>query len=54
MIEIKEEEWVLGLKPDYLLIFPWHFRENFQNRFKSYLENGGNLISPLPNIEVFR
>ena len=39
-------------KPDYLLVMPWHFRENLVGREAAYLESGGKMIFPLPEISV--
>ena len=35
-IPIVSETDVLSLKPDYLLILPWHFKEHFIERFKEF------------------
>lgn len=51
-IPIVQENSVLDLRPDYLFIFPWHFKENLKQRFTGYLNNGGRLILPLPSIEI--
>ena len=40
------------LKPDYLLVLPWHFKNFFIQKEKSYLKQGGKLIFPLPDIEI--
>ena len=48
-IPIISEDEARAMKPDYFLVFPWHFRENIlQNRgdFK------GKFIFPLPEIDV--
>jgi|TARA_B110000438_G_C15688355_1_gene595624 hypothetical protein len=37
---------------DYYLVLPWHFREGIIRKEKDYLFSGGNLIFPLPEIEV--
>jgi hypothetical protein len=34
------------------MVLPWHFRESFLVREKSYMEQGGKLIFPLPEIEI--
>ncbi|PTC01506.1 methyltransferase [Thalassospira xiamenensis] len=49
LIPILDEVDVLKNKPDYLLVLPWHFRENFLSnpRYK-----GKCLVFPLPDIEV--
>ena len=39
-------------RPDYLLVFPWHFRDGVIDRESEYLESGGRLIFPLPEIEI--
>ena len=39
-------------KPDYLIIFPWHFISEFKNREKEYLSSGGKFIVPLPQFRV--
>jgi NDP-4-keto-2,6-dideoxyhexose 3-C-methyltransferase len=48
-IPIIPEQDLLELRPDYLLILPWHFRDFFltQEKFKGF-----NLIFPLPQFEV--
>lgn len=38
--------------PDYFLILPWFFREEFIEREREYLEKGGKMIFPLPNLEL--
>jgi hypothetical protein len=52
LIPIISESDVKAINPDYLLILPWHFRVNFLEREKKYLEQGGKLIFPLPEIEI--
>lgn len=42
-----------AMSPDYYLVLPWHFRDEFIEREKDYLEQGGSLIFPLPQVEVF-
>lgn len=39
-------------KPDYLLILPWFFKEEFLQREKNYLNSGGHFIFPLPKLEI--
>jgi hypothetical protein len=40
------------MKPDYYLVLPWHFREGIVAKEQDFLASGGNLIFPLPEIEV--
>ena len=51
-IPIVSENEVLSLKPDYLLILPWHFKEHFIERFKEFRLSGGKIIFPLPTIQI--
>ena len=51
-IPILSEKDIKSDKPDYMLVLPWHFRENIIKREKEYLKNGGKLIFPLPEIEI--
>jgi C-methyltransferase C-terminal domain len=39
-------------RPDYVIVFPWHFREAIIDRESDYLRAGGKLIFPLPEIEI--
>ena len=52
-IPIVPEVQARGMKPDYFVVFPWHFRENIIAREQEFLASGGKLIFPLPAIEVF-
>lgn len=51
-IPIVSEEQSRALQPDYYLVLPWHFKEEFLQREKAMLERGTKLIFPLPTIEV--
>lgn len=51
-IPIISEEQARKDHPDYMLVLPWHFREEFLEREKEYLANGGHFIFPLPDFEV--
>lgn len=51
-IPIVSEAQAKAMKPDYLLVFPWHFRDNIIAREREYLASGGKLIFPLPAIEI--
>lgn len=51
-IPILPESEVRAMKPDYLLVLPWHFKQFIIEKEASYLENGGQLIFPLPEIEI--
>ncbi len=51
-IPILPEADMRKAKPDYLLILPWHFIYEFQQREQEYLKNGGKFILPCPRFEV--
>lgn len=48
---ISEEDFRLD-QPDYALIGPWFFADEFVAREEAYLKAGGSLIKPLPKVEV--
>jgi hypothetical protein len=52
-IPIVSEAEVKSMKPDYLLVLPWHFRDGIINKEKDYLASGGKFIFPMPEIEIF-
>ena len=51
-IPIISEEEAREKKPDYFLVLPWHFKEEFLKREKDFLKSGGKFIFPLPEIEI--
>jgi 2-polyprenyl-3-methyl-5-hydroxy-6-metoxy-1,4-benzoquinol methylase len=53
-IPIINEEQSRAMKPDYYLVLPWHFREEFLEREKQLLEQGVSFIFPLPTIEIVK
>ena len=52
-IGIISEETMRTIPPEYLLVLPWHFREEIIKREDEYLENGGQLVFPFPNFEIY-
>lgn len=51
-IPIISEEQARRQKPDYMLILPWFFKEEFLQRESNYLKSGGHFIFPLPKIKI--
>jgi NDP-4-keto-2,6-dideoxyhexose 3-C-methyltransferase len=49
LIPIVSEDDALNLKPDYLIVLPWHFRQFFENNPK-FADR--KLVFPLPFIEI--
>ena len=51
-IKIVSEKLIKKKKPDYLLVLPWHFKDFIIKKEKKFLDAGGRLIFPLPQIEI--
>ena len=51
-IQIISEEEARKSNPDYFFILPWHFLDEFIDREKEFLDNGGKFIVPLPNFRI--
>ena len=51
-IKIVGENFIKKLKPDYMVVMPWHFKNFIMNKEKSFLNHGGKLIFPLPDVEI--
>lgn len=51
-IPIVSETEAHAMKPDCLLVMPWHFRDNLVKREAAYLQRGGRMIFPLPEIQI--
>ncbi len=47
-IPIISEDEARAAKPDYFLVLPWHFLDEFKRREKAYLVGGGRFIVPMP------
>ena len=51
-IEIISEETMREDPPDFLLVLPWHFRNEILEREKQFLDAGGQFIFPFPHFEI--
>lgn len=51
-IPIISEEEARADSPDYFIVLPWHFRDEFLEREAAFRANGGKFIFPLPNFEI--
>jgi SAM-dependent methyltransferase len=51
-IPIVSEETSRAMKPDYYLVLPWHFRDEFLAREAEARAGGVRFIFPLPTIEI--
>ena len=50
--EIISEETMRDSPPDYLLVLPWHFRNEIMSRETSFSSAGGQFIFPFPHFEI--
>ncbi len=51
-IPIVSEAEARAAKPDYFLVLPWHFIEEFKARERDYLSSTGRFIVPLPQFQL--
>lgn len=51
-IPITCEDKMREARPDYLLVLPWHFINEFVKREEEYLNQGGKFIVPCPKFEI--
>lgn len=51
-IRIIGEEEMRSSPPDFLLVLPWHFKNEIISRENNFLQNGGQLIFPFPTFDV--
>jgi len=51
-IPIISEDEARRARPDYFLVLPWHFREEFLEREAAFRQRGGKFIFPLPEVEI--
>lgn len=51
-IPIVSEAEARAEEPDYFLVLPWHFKEGILRREREFLQRGGKLIFPFPEIEI--
>ncbi|MCG5060488.1 MAG: class I SAM-dependent methyltransferase [Limnoraphis sp. WC205] len=53
-IPIVSEADSRAMKPDYYLVLPWHFKEEFLKREEEILKSGVGMIFPLPHLEMVK
>jgi hypothetical protein len=51
-IPIYSENDMRKANPDYLLVLPWHFIDEFVKRESDFLKKGGKFIVPCPKFEI--
>ena len=52
LIPIISEAEAHASNPDVFMVLPWHFRDNIIGREQKFLQSGGELLFPLPAIEL--
>ncbi len=53
-IPIISEAESRAMNPDYYLVLPWHFKEEFVEREKEALDKGMGFIFPIPTIDIYK
>jgi SAM-dependent methyltransferase len=51
-IPIVSEEESRSMNPDYYLVLPWHFRDEFLQRERETIKRGVGMIFPLPEVDI--
>lgn len=51
-IPIVSEAEARAFEPDFFLVLPWHFKGGILEREREFLEKGGKMIFPFPEIEI--
>ncbi|PWU09637.1 MAG: class I SAM-dependent methyltransferase [Verrucomicrobia bacterium] len=51
-IPIVSEDESRKQKPDYYLVLPWHFIDEFKRREQAFLERGGRFLLPMPTVHL--
>ena len=51
-IPIVSEEEMRAANPDYLLVLPWHFIDEFVKREQDFIASGGKLVVPCPKFQI--
>ena len=52
-IPICSVEQMRAVRPDYLVVFPWHCIDEILERETAYLRSGGKIVVPLPELRVY-
>ena len=51
-LKIVSEEYARNTNPDYFLILPWHFINEFKEREQNFFQKGGKFVVPLPTFQI--
>jgi hypothetical protein len=51
-IPVVSEEQSRAAKPDYYLVLPWHFKQEFLKRETQMIQSGTRMIFPIPEVSI--
>ncbi len=51
-IPVKDEQYLKGQQPDYVIILPWNLREEITNQLAYIKDWGGRFVVPVPELEL--
>ena len=51
-LEIRSRDALAAATPDYLVVFAWGYLNEIAGKCKGYLDGGGKLITPLPEVRL--
>lgn len=51
-LQIRNNQALMQDKPDYIVLFAWAFYEEIAAKCEDYLESGGRIIVPLPDVRI--
>ncbi len=52
-IKIISENFAKKIKPNYYIVFPWHFKKFILEKEKSLIKRGTRFIFPLPTLQIY-
>ena len=47
-VRIISEDMARDMKPDFMLVIPWSFKEEILEREQAYIQNGGKMLFLMP------
>lgn len=53
-ILIRDENYLMIKKPDYIFVLIWHFQETIAKKLNNFLRSGGKIIIPFPKYRIIK
>lgn len=53
-ILIKDENYLMIKKPDYIFVLIWHFKKTISKKLNNFLKSGGKVIIPFPKYRIIK